>query len=136
MAGALSGIVLGLTMKLLEQITGSAVYVLLLNIDFISWLPGQMNEWMEFALHMLVSLPLGILYLSLLSLWRSPAGLSFGMSLAVACCTWVPLAQLSGRTPDIDDFQALLWWLIGHLVYGAVLAGFGTRWVKRGRIEK
>ncbi|WP_082197919.1 hypothetical protein [Bacillus sp. FJAT-26390] len=136
LAGALSGVVLGLTMKLLERLTGSAVYVLLLNIDFISWLPGPMNEWMEFTLHMLVSIPLGILYLSLLSLWRSPAGLSLGMSLAAACCTWIPLTQLSERTPAIDDLQALLWWLIGHLVYGAVLAAFGTWWVKRGRIEK
>lgn len=134
-AGALSGIVLGLTMKLLERLTGSAVYVLLLNVDFISWLPDQMSEQVEFALHMAVSLPLGILYLSLLPLWRSPARLSLGMSLAVACCTWIPLTQLSERPPLINDVQALLWWLIGHLVYGAVLAVFGMLWVKRGRIK-
>jgi len=135
-AGAASGIVLGFTMKLLEQLTGSAVYVLLLNIDFITWLPYEQTELLEFMLHLAVSLPLGIIYLSLLSLWRAPIGLSLGMSIAVACCTWIPLTQLSERTPATSDIEALLWWLTGHLLYGAVLSLFGMTWIKKGMLEK
>ncbi|WP_054027821.1 hypothetical protein [Bacillus sp. FJAT-28004] len=135
-AGAVSGIVLGFTMKLLEQLTGSAVYVLLLNIDFIKWLPYEQTELLEFILHLAVSIPLGIIYLSLLSLWRSPIGLSLGMSLAVACCTWIPLTQLSERTPATSDVEAMIWWLSGHLLYGAVLSLFGMIWIKKGRLEK
>ncbi|MGO4696973.1 hypothetical protein AB4Z50_22065 [Paenibacillus sp. 2TAB26] len=135
-AGAVSGIVLGFTMKLLEHLTGSAVYVLLLNIDFIEWLPYKRTETLEFILHMVVALPLGIIYLSLLSLWRAPIGLSLGMSIAVACCTWIPLTQLSERTPATSDVQALIWWLLGHLLYGAVLSLFGVTWIKKGMLEK
>lgn len=131
MAGIISGTVLGFGMKLLEQMTGSAVYVLLLNIDFVKWAPVERSEQMEFALHLIVSFPLAIIYLSLLSLWRSPVLLSLGMSIAVACCTWIPLTQLSVRTPDVSDVTALFWWLIGHLLYGAVLACFGVFWLKR-----
>lgn len=132
MAGVISGTVLGLTMKLLEQITGSAVYVLLLNIDFIKWAPVARSEQLEFALHLLVSIPLAVIYLSLLSLWRSPVILGLGLSMAVACCTWIPLTQLSARTPDISDLTAFFWWLIGHLLYGVVLGFFGVFWLKRG----
>jgi hypothetical protein len=135
-AGTVSGIVLGFTMKLLEQLTGSAVYVLLLNIDFVKWLPYEQSELLEFILHLAVSIPLGIIYLSFLSLWRSPIGLSFGMSIAVACCTWIPLTQLSERTPATSDVEAMIWWLSGHLLYGAVLSLFGMIWIKKGRLEK
>ncbi|WP_424768971.1 hypothetical protein [Paenibacillus sp. sgz302251] len=131
-AGGISGIVLGVTMKLLEHWSGKAVYVLLLNVDFIKWLPAQMPEWVEFTLHLAVALPIGILYLILLSLWRSPMGLSMGLSAAITCCTWIPLTQLSERTPSVTDIEALLWWIAGHLVYGFVLARFGKWWLKRG----
>ncbi|OMF37130.1 hypothetical protein BK133_07580 [Paenibacillus sp. FSL H8-0548] len=135
MAGVISGTVLGFAMKLLEQMTGSAVYVLLLNIDFVKWVPDGLNEQLEFALHLIVSIPLAIIYLALLSIWRSPVVLSFGMSIAAACCTWIPLTQLSVRTPDMSDLTALFWWLMGHFLYGAVLACFGVFWLRRGGEE-
>lgn len=131
LAGLVSGVVLGFLMKLIQHLTGSAVYVLLLNVDFIKWLPSQMPEWAEFMLHLSISLPLGIIYLSLLRLWDSPIRLSLLLSFAVACCTWIPLTQLSERTPSIDDFEALLWWIIGHLTYGLILSLFGYNQVKK-----
>ncbi|MDQ8738649.1 hypothetical protein [Paenibacillus sp. LHD-38] len=133
LAGVLSGLVLGITMKLLERLTGSAVYMLLLNVDFIDWLPQPLPELAEFALHLIVALPLGMLFLALLRIWKSPLGLGLGMGLALACCTWIPLTQLSERVPSSADIAALLWWITGHLLYGTVLAYFGKSWIKKGR---
>ncbi|WP_141499782.1 hypothetical protein [Paenibacillus luteus] len=130
--GLLSGSGLGLVMKLLEKITGTHVYILLLNVDFVSWLPNPMPELAEFALHLSVAMPVGILFLGLMRFWNSPIALGLGFGTAIACCTWVPLTQLSSRTPDTWDAEALLWWVTGHLVYGMLLACFGTIWLKRG----
>lgn len=132
LAGLISGTALGLAMKLLGNLTGMAVYVLLLNVDFMQWLPNPMTELAEFALHLMFALPLGVLFLVLLRIWKSPLGLGLGMSLAIACCTWIPLTQLSDRVPSSADTTALLWWISGHLIYGAVLAGFGYLWIKKG----
>ncbi|MCA0753676.1 hypothetical protein KP806_01325 [Paenibacillus sp. N4] len=131
-AGAVSGIVLGLAMKLLELASGKSVYRLLLSVEFVPWLPAAMPEPAEFALHLLVSLPLGIVYWSLLSVWWAPLGLGLWMGGAMAACTWIPLTQLSERVPALQDWRALAMWMAGHLVYGLTLALFGKYWLKKG----
>lgn len=130
--GAVSGIVLGLVMKLLELAAGKDVYRLLLSVEFVPLLPDAMPEPAEFALHLLVSLPLGIVYLSLLSVWRTPLRLGFWMGGLLAACTWIPLTQLSERVPALQDWAALTFWIAGHLVYGITLGLFGKYWVKKG----
>jgi hypothetical protein len=131
-SGLLSGIGLGLLMKLLQKMTGTLVYMLLLNVDFVRWLPNPMSELAEFALHLSVAMPVGILFLGLLRFWHSSLALGLGVGTAIACCTWIPLTQLSSRTPDTWDAEALVWWVTGHLIYGMILACFGTIWLKRG----
>ncbi|MGO4545702.1 hypothetical protein AB4Z29_12945 [Paenibacillus sp. 2TAB23] len=133
LTGALSGVILGLVMKLLGQLTGRGVYVLLLNVDFIGWLPSIRSELFEFLLHMSAALPLGILYLVLLRIWSSPLRLGLGMGVAIACCTWIPLTQLSERTPSTLDGASFMMWITGHLIYGSVLAALGYIWIMRGR---
>ncbi|CAM4463544.1 hypothetical protein FHS16_003115 [Paenibacillus endophyticus] len=132
LTGALSGVILGLVMKLLGQLTGTGVYVLLLNVDFIGWLPSIRSELFEFLLHLSAALPLGILFLVLLSIWSSPLRLGLGMGAAIACCTWIPLTQLSERTPSMLDWSAFMMWVSGHLIYGSVLAALGYVWMTRG----
>ncbi len=131
--GAASGVVLALLLKGAEAATGQEVYRLLLNVDFMPWVPRNMPEWAELALHMAVALPLGWVYLRLLTLWQSPLWLGLGVGLAVACCTWVPLTQLSERVPDTSDWGALGLWLAGHLGYGLALAAAGAYWRKKER---
>ncbi|WP_138752014.1 hypothetical protein [Paenibacillus sinopodophylli] len=132
LVGTISGAALGLVMKLFGEITGTGIYVLLLNVDFIAWLPHPMTERFEFVLHMLVALPIGILFIAMLRVWTSPLGVGLGMGAAIACCTWIPLTQMSERTPSTADLAALSWWIAGHLVYGVVLAGLGFIWMMKG----
>lgn len=131
--GLWTGIALGLFFKLVQASTGSLVYTLLLNVDFIPFARllrlERLPEWLEFALHLTVSLALGIAFVLLIRRgWRPVrTGLLLGL---LPAPLFVPLTLLSERTPRLDDPVALAWWLAGHLLYGGLLAWQGIRYKK------
>ncbi|WP_246628293.1 hypothetical protein [Paenibacillus oenotherae] len=130
-AGLGAGIGLGLLLKWLQIVTEERVYTLLLNIDFVPFMPRRLPETAEFALHLAVSLPLGILYVWMVeSRLRQPmlTGVVLGL---LAALTWIPLTLVSDRVPSTNDGRALLLWMLGHLCYGLLLSLF----VRRGRLE-
>jgi uncharacterized membrane-anchored protein YitT (DUF2179 family) len=60
-AGIVSGIFLGLILKLVEYVTGLKVYTLLLNVDYVPLLRNyEITELGEFALHIVISIILAI----------------------------------------------------------------------------
>lgn len=134
-AGIFAGTVLGFLLKWMQDATGELVYTLLLNIDFISYMPTRLSETAEFLLHLAVSAALGIVYLYIAAyrgryaLW----GIITGM---LASLAWIPLTLASDRVPSISNGQAFGLWLLAHAVYGAVLAltaGLFLAWLERGR---
>lgn len=131
--GLWSGIALGLFFKLVQALTGSLVYTLLLNVDFLPLARPlhleQLPEWLEFLLHLTVSLALGVFCVLLVRRgWRPVrTGLLLGL---LPAPLFVPLTLLSERTPRLDDTEALAWWLAGHLLYGVLLACWGIRYKK------
>ncbi|WP_411345588.1 hypothetical protein ACE3MZ_06190 [Paenibacillus sp. WLX1005] len=131
LAGLVSGIILGLVLKWIQYGTGALVYTLLLNVDFVPVLPDVLPEWLEFAMHLVVALVLGVLFRLWISRWHHPwlAGLTLG---AASSLLFFPLAMMSDRVPAVNDGQAYMYWLIGHLVYGLVLGMVG-RWQIRQR---
>lgn len=122
--GVITGVVLGLFLKVAEQITTKKVYTLLLNIDFIPSIPQPLPEWIEFALHLIVAVVLAIVYVWLVSRFAIIRGHYFVVGLSVGIMTipaFFPLTALSDRTPATDDWVAFGWWTAGHLLYGALL---------------
>ncbi|CAM3958823.1 hypothetical protein [Mesobacillus zeae] len=60
-AGLVSGVFLGLFLKVIEFSTSEKVYTLLLNVDYVPVLKRyQFSELVEFVLHLIVSVVLGI----------------------------------------------------------------------------
>jgi hypothetical protein len=123
--GTAAGIVLGMLLKAVQQFTGHRVYTLLLNVDFIDGMPSDLSEFTEFCLHLMVSVPLGVLYCYACRRWNRPRMLAVLFSL-VPAASWVPLTQLSPRVPAVGEWQGLTWWLAGHAVYGLVLFAIGS----------
>ncbi|MWV44388.1 hypothetical protein GRF59_12180 [Paenibacillus sp. HJL G12] len=115
---------LGLFLLLVERSTGYLVYRLLLNVDFVSFLPSVMPEWIEFALHLIVSLVIGLLYAGWIMISRRPRPFRSAIVLGIlSALLFFPLAFLSDRVPSPGDMPAFAWWLAGHLLYGLALFG-------------
>ncbi|MDQ0860287.1 hypothetical protein QFZ72_003766 [Bacillus sp. V2I10] len=101
------------------------MYVLLLNIDFIYREP--LPELYEFVLHLAVAVVIGILYIFTLNIFNISAILikwltSFVLTLP-AILLYLPLTILAVReTPAINDFEAIAWWILGHILFAAVMA--------------
>lgn len=124
-AGIAAGILLGLFLKIIEHITSLEVYTLLLNVDYVPVLKElKLPELIEFALHLVISVLLSILLAIFLKSKNWPRGRSlFWVSLvclAVGLLLY-PTTVLSNRTPELTDLVALLFWLVGHLLYGIAL---------------
>ncbi|MCP1182813.1 hypothetical protein [Paenibacillus sp. 1781tsa1] len=120
LTGMVSGVVLGFFLKTIQLYTGEKVYTLLLNIDFVPGLPPTLPEWIEFSLHLFVSVFIGIFYLWWVRHSGHPMfkGILLG---AGSSLLYIPLSQLSSRVPNLYDITAILYWVIGHLLFGIVL---------------
>lgn len=124
-AGTAAGIILGIFLRLAEQITSLKVYTLLLNIDYVPLLNQlKLSELWEFMLHLVISVLLSVTLAAFLygKGWSPGRCLSF----TVAACAAIGMllfltTALSERTPELSDFPALLLWLTGHLLYGLAL---------------
>ncbi|XXM73380.1 hypothetical protein ACQ0QQ_05670 [Lysinibacillus sphaericus] len=122
--GIMSGILLGLLLKLLQAVTGIKVYILLLNVDFLPYI-GSIHwpEWIEFIFHLIVSCLIGIIFVFIIHRFKL-AGMSLWITSFVltlpAFLLYFPLSSLAIKdVPSPHDATAILLWLFGHLVYGA-----------------
>ncbi|WKL00442.1 hypothetical protein Q0F98_25625 [Paenibacillus amylolyticus] len=120
LTGILSGVVLGFFLKVIQGYTGEQVYTLLLNIDFVPGLPSTLPEFIEFSLHLVVSILIGIFYVWWVRRTGRPMfkGVLLG---AASSLLYIPLSQLSSRVPDLYDVAAIVYWIVGHLLFGIVL---------------
>ncbi|MEC0128623.1 hypothetical protein [Paenibacillus pabuli] len=127
LTGIFSGFVLGFFLKAIEASTDEKVYTLLLNIDFVPWLPSTFPEYIEFALHLVVSIVIGTFYIWWVQ--RSGHPMFKGILIGVlSSLLYIPLSQLSNRVPDLYDGKAILYWLAGHLLFGTAIGICGQIW--------
>lgn len=121
LAGIVAGLVLGLFLKWMEALSGAKVYTLLLNVDYIPFL--NFNEFGDFVLHLLVSIPLAIVLLFLVVYFGWKSGIIWRMLLFsfIIGVLLYPLTLLSERTPPIDSASNISLWLFGHMIYGLFL---------------
>ena len=127
--GLISGIFLGLTLKLIQTLSGHRVYRLLLNADYVPVLKEfSLSEGMEFGIHLVISVVLCVV-LGIgwqyrfrrysYSLQRI-VGVTAGVGLGIGLLLYPTTLLSSGGTPPITSFPAWSWWLLIHAAYGAV----------------
>lgn len=121
--GLLAGAFLGVMLKIVEQLTGEKVFILLINVDYIPVMQDwKMTGEQEFMLHLLVSVVLVfVLYFSLENSSHQLV-LYIVINTAVGGLLFLT-TTLSERTPNLTDMGALLYWLIAHSTYG-LLVGY------------
>lgn len=126
--GLLSGCVFGFLMKLIEHMTGIKVYVLLLNVDDIPILNRfPMPEWGGFSIHLFISVLVscGFFVFFRKRNWERLKQVIFTslISLIIGLLLY-PTTLLSNQTPAFNDGKALVYWLLGHLVFGGLVGLF------------
>ncbi|WLR43667.1 hypothetical protein LC087_05855 [Bacillus carboniphilus] len=123
-SGLVSGILMGMFLKVLEEKTGEKVYTLLLNIDFIYENP--LPELVEFSLHLLVAIGIGVLLQIIVSMtdkssFNSILIYSFLLT-APTIILFFPLTTIANKpTPEMSDVLALSLWTVGHIIFAFIL---------------
>lgn len=113
-------------LKLVQSITSLKVYTLLLNVDYVPILKNiDLNETVEFGLHMVISIMLAFgvnFYITRKDFQKETIHrFVIRVSLIVGLLLF-PTTLLSERTPPITSAYAFLFWMAGHWIYGFVLA--------------
>ncbi|MFZ3588094.1 hypothetical protein ACOI1C_02215 [Bacillus sp. DJP31] len=123
MSGLISGVVLGLFLKLIQIVTHIKVYTLLLNVDFMPIIGHIVwPELIEFVFHLLIACIIGLSYGALLIKRSNRYTLAILLTLPTIPL-YVPLTLLSIKeTPALYDLYAILWWVAGHILFALALA--------------
>lgn len=125
-AGTISGLFLGFLFKYVESHFGIKVYTLLLNIDYIPIL-GQHHypETVEFLLHLIIAVGLSAFFVYIIYMKkcfkRHKSTVVISVSILISI-VYFPTTALSNRTPAFTSINALVVWIVGHLLFGIVLA--------------
>lgn len=120
-----AGTIFGLFFKMIEQITGSRVYTLLLNIDYFPILSSyRFPEIIEFSFHLIISLAITscIFVIRNKYYWSNSKLIINSIIIQIIIgCLLFPTTALSQRTPAFNDGEAFIWWIVGHIFYGLLL---------------
>lgn len=121
--GIVAGTIFGLLLKMIEQLTYKKVYVLLLNVDYFPLLKNlELSEIIEFSLHLLVSMIVVIvLYYGLKTLeYERRIAPYIWINVIIGVFLFLT-TSFSERTPELTDMVALMYWLGGHAIFGALV---------------
>lgn len=126
--GLIGGLILTFLFKWIESATGEKVYTFLLNVDYIPVVGTiAFPEWIEVFFHLVVSVSVALGFYLLYRLrpaWKQRAITICAVGSVIIGIALFPTTALSDRTPEITDALSLLYWLVGHAIFGAVLGIF------------
>jgi flagellar biosynthesis protein FliR len=124
-ASFVAGCIFGAFFKVVENLTGSRVYTLLLNVDYIPIIKNfRFPEVIEFVFHLIISWLITAVLCAIRNKYKWNNSMLMRNSVFIQIfigCMLFPTTIFSKRTPIITDYFAFSWWLIGHVVYGALI---------------
>lgn len=124
-ASFVAGCIFGAFFKVVENLTGIRVYTLLLNVDYIPIIKNyRFPEVIEFIFHLIISWLITAVLCAIRNKYKWNNSMLMRNSVFIQIfigCMLFPTTIFSKRTPIITDYFALSWWLIGHVVYGALI---------------
>lgn len=130
--GTVTAFLLASVLWLIEKLTGSKVYTLLLNVDFIPVI-GSIDWpiWMEWFFHIIIAWIIAYLYVRITKdksnkvKWLTSIVLTSG-----AVMTYFPLTYLAIKeTPGLFDVAAIFYWVVGHACFATALVKL-DEWTK------
>ncbi|MCY8231249.1 hypothetical protein [Priestia endophytica] len=129
--GIISGIIMSVFLKGIEELTHLRVYTLLLNVDYIPLLKRvTSNEPLELILHLIVAVIVSVVWFVVLRKINLTKKKSRIATIMMAMCIGLllyPSTIMSERTPSFSSLPSLGFWLLGHLIFGILLSLFYKR---------
>ena len=136
--GIISGILLGLLLKLVESVTQVQVYTLLLNVDFIPILGRiQWTEPIEFLFHIIISICIAYVFIFLADYLNLKGSipklglLSFILCLPTLGLYFILSVSAIKEVPAWNNWPAFTYWTITHLIYSFVLLLLYLKTIKK-----
>lgn len=122
--GIVTGTIFGLLLKGIQAISGKKVYTLLLNVDYIPWFRDRVfHEFVEFSFHLIISIVVVfVLYWLFKKTHMENRIMPYVFANGFIAFMLFTTTALSDRTPDVLDAQAFGFWLVGHIIYGFLMA--------------
>ena len=129
--GIISGIIMSIFLKGIEELTHLRVYTLLLNVDYIPLLKRvTSNEPLELILHLIVAVIVSVVWFVVLQKINLTKKKGRIATIMMAMCIGLllyPSTIMSERTPALSSLPSLEFWLLGHLIFGILLSLFYKR---------
>ncbi|KYG28637.1 hypothetical protein [Priestia endophytica] len=126
--GIVSGTIMSVFLKVVEELTHLRVYTLLLNVDYIPLLKRvTSNEPLELIPHLIVAIIVSVgwfVMLQKINLTKQKGRIATIMMAMCIGLLLYPSTIMSERTPSLSSFSSLGFWLLGHLVFGILLSLF------------
>ena len=125
LAGIGAGLFIGIFFRIVEFEWNIKVYTLLLNVDYVPVLRNlTLSEATEFSLHMITSVAIALVFYRLIQRKNHAKRIVPTLVIwSVILATLLYLTtMLSTKTPAIFDVKAISVWLVGHALYGFLLA--------------
>ncbi|MEI3606315.1 hypothetical protein SPD48_11470 [Pseudogracilibacillus sp. SE30717A] len=130
--GIIAGIILALFLKIIQSLTNNQAYNLLFNTDYIPFLNELYPKYLvEVLFHFITCIMSVIVLFYLLKLFNLQFKLMpYVLIYTAGSSILFPLTALSERTPDLSDYSAWIYWIIGHMIYSVIVAIMINKWIK------
>lgn len=130
--GIIAGIILALFLKIIQSLTNNQAYNLLFNTDYIPFLNELYPKYLvEVLFHFITCIMSVIVLFYLLKLFNLQFKLMpYILIYTAGSSILFPLTALSERTPDLSDYSAWIYWIIGHMIYSVIVAIMINKWIK------
>ncbi|MEK3720737.1 hypothetical protein [Paenibacillus sp. FSL H8-0034] len=124
-AGIGAGLFIGIFFRIVEFEWKIRVYTLLLNVDYVPVLRDlTLTEATEFSIHMIISAVVALVFYKLIRRkdYAKRIVQTFVLWSVIVGAVLYLTTMLSSKTPAIYDVSAIAIWLVGHAMYGFLLA--------------
>ncbi len=130
--GIIAGIILALFLKIIQSLTNNYAYNLLFNTDYIPFLNELYPKYLVEVLFHFITCIMSVIFLFyLLKLFNLQFKLMpYVLIYTAGSSILFPLTALSERTPDLSDYSAWIYWIIGHMIYSVIVAIMINKWIK------
>lgn len=124
--GIISGLYLGAFLWVVQIITTINVYTLLINVDYIPVLKDwNMHPITELVLHIIISVIVVFVLYAIFKRWGMQYRiLPYVLANGVIGVLLYGTTAFSTRTPEVLDYFAIFYWILGHLLYGLIVGIF------------